>query len=109
MARIAIALEADASWRSPILTYRIVRTKGRFMKTGIIEFSGRAIACLIRNQSETGAGLEVVSPVGIPAQFTLLIAADRIRCTVIWRTEKLIGVKFQEYLEESQKRFGRHQ
>ncbi|MBR1272195.1 PilZ domain-containing protein [Bradyrhizobium sp. AUGA SZCCT0222] len=76
------------------------------MKTGIIEFSGRTIACLIRNQSETGAGLEVVSPVGIPAQFTLLIAAERISCTVIWRTEKLIGVKFNGYFEGSQKRFG---
>jgi hypothetical protein len=64
------------------------------LKTGSIEFHGRTIACFIRNQSETGAALEVVSPVGIPARFTLLIAADRIRCTRIWRTEKLIGVKF---------------
>ena len=68
--------------------------RGRFMKTGSIEFSGRTIACLIRHESETGAALEVVSPVGIPAQFTLLIAAERIRCTAIWRTKKLIGVKF---------------
>jgi hypothetical protein len=64
------------------------------MKKGSIEVSGRTIACLIRNQSETGATLEVVSPVGIAAQFTLLIAAERIRCTAIWRTKKLIGVKF---------------
>jgi hypothetical protein len=68
--------------------------RGRFMKTGSIEVSGRTIACLIRNESESGAALEVVSPVGIPAQFTLLIAAERIRCTAIWRTKKLIGVKF---------------
>jgi hypothetical protein len=42
------------------------------------------------------ASLEVVSPLGIPSQFTLLIVADRLRCgcTVIWRTEHLIGVKF---------------
>jgi hypothetical protein len=68
--------------------------RGRFMKTGSIEVSGRTIACLIRNESESGAALEVVSPVGIPAQFTLLIAAERIRCTAIWRTKTLIGVKF---------------
>jgi hypothetical protein len=68
--------------------------RGRFMKIGSIAFSGRTIACLIRNQCGTGAPLEVVSPVGIPAQFTLLIAAQRVRCTVIWRTKKLIGVKF---------------
>jgi hypothetical protein len=66
------------------------------LKSGSIEFNGRMIACLIRNQSDTGASLEVVSPLGIPAQFTLLIVADRLRrgCTVIWRTERLIGVKF---------------
>ena len=72
------------------------------MKKGSIEVSGRTIACLIRNESETGATLEVVSPVGIPAQFTLLIAAERIRCTAIWRTKKMIGVKFhREYIKGS--------
>nr|WP_249791563.1 PilZ domain-containing protein [Bradyrhizobium sp. SRL28] len=66
------------------------------LKSGSIEFNGRTIACLIRNRSDTGASLEVVSPLGIPTQFTLLIVADRLRhgCTVIWRTESLIGVKF---------------
>jgi hypothetical protein len=61
-----------------------------------IEFSGHAIACFIRNRSETGAALEVGSPVEIPGQFTLLVAADRIRhkCIVIWRMGKMIGVKF---------------
>ncbi|MGY2906538.1 PilZ domain-containing protein [Bradyrhizobium sp. URHC0002] len=66
------------------------------LKSGSIEFNGRTIACLIRSQSETGAALEVVGPLGIPTQFTLLIVADRLRrgCTVIWRTEHLVGVKF---------------
>ena len=96
-----LLLEANASPNFEFIV--LTQTRDRFVKTGIIEYSGRTIACLIRNQSETGAGLEVVSPVGIPAQFTLLIAAE------IWRTGKLIGVKFNEYLEESQKRFGRHQ
>jgi hypothetical protein len=31
----------------------------RGMKAAIIEFSGHAIACLVRNQSETGAALEL--------------------------------------------------
>jgi hypothetical protein len=55
---------------------------GSALKSGSIEFNGRTIACLIRNQSDTGAALEVVSPLGIPAQFTLLIVADRLRCWV---------------------------
>jgi hypothetical protein len=49
------------------------------LKSGSIEFNGRTIASLIRNQSDTGAALEVVSPLGIPAQFTLLVQAVWIR------------------------------
>jgi hypothetical protein len=64
------------------------------MKAWSIEFSGHAIACLIRNQSETGAALELVSAIELPAQFTLVLASDRIRCTAIWRTGKMTGVKF---------------
>jgi len=66
------------------------------LKSASIEFNGRTIACLIRNQSDTGASLELVGALGIPAQFTLLIVADRLRCgcTVIWRMKTLIGVKF---------------
>lgn len=66
------------------------------LKPGRIELSGLAIACLIRHQSEIGATLEVGSATELPAQFTLLITADRTRqnCTIIWRTGKLIGVKF---------------
>jgi hypothetical protein len=40
------------------------------MKAGSIEFRGHAIACLIRNHSETGAALELVGD--LPAQFTLV-------------------------------------
>ena len=67
------------------------------LKAGRIELSGLAIACLIRNQSETGATLEVgSSTTEIPTQFKLLITADRTRhkCIIIWRTGKMIGVKF---------------
>jgi hypothetical protein len=64
------------------------------MKTASIEFSGHATACLIRNQSDTGAALELVSAIELPAQFTLVVASDRIRCIAIWRMGKMIGVKF---------------
>ncbi|QHO74657.1 pilus assembly protein PilZ [Bradyrhizobium sp. CCBAU 051011] len=64
------------------------------MKSGSIEFSGHAIACLVRNRSETGAALQLVSTSSLPAQFTLVVASDRIRCIAIWRTETMIGVKF---------------
>ena len=43
-----------------------------------------------------GAALDVTSPVGIPEHFTLIIQADgaHLACTVVWRKEKRIGVRF---------------
>jgi hypothetical protein len=72
------------------------KARHRVLKAGTIEFGGGAIDCTVRNFSETGAALDVTSPVGIPDRFTLLIQADRIHlpCTVTWRKEKRIGVKF---------------
>ncbi|MBR0966311.1 PilZ domain-containing protein [Bradyrhizobium diazoefficiens] len=75
---------------------RRTRTRHRVLKAGSIEFGGGAIDCTVRNFSETGAALDVTSPVGIPEQFTLVIQADgtRLSCTVVWRKEKRIGVRF---------------
>jgi hypothetical protein len=70
----------------------------RLLKAGKISFGGgAAIDCTIRNLSKTGAALEVISPVGIPARFTLVIEADHIHvpCRVVWRKEKRIGVHFE--------------
>jgi hypothetical protein len=66
------------------------------LKAGTIEFGGGAIDCTVRNFSDTGAALDVTSPVGIPEHFTLFIQADgkHLSCTVVWRKEKRIGVRF---------------
>ena len=49
----------------------------RLLKGGKISFGGGAVIdCTIRNFSETGAALEVGSPVGIPERFTLVVDAD---------------------------------
>ena len=55
-----------------------------------------AVDCVIRNMSETGAGLEVESPVGIPDEFRLLIKPEFLKrnCRVVWRSAKRIGVEF---------------
>jgi len=68
----------------------------RVLKSAIIEFDGGTISCVVRNISETGAALEVDSPLGIPAEFNLLVSGDRaqLRCHVVWRKEKRIGVRF---------------
>lgn len=68
----------------------------RVLKAGTIEFGGGAIDCVVRNLSETGAALEVPSPVGIPERFTLVVPQEHITraCRVMWRKEKRIGVAF---------------
>ena len=68
----------------------------RVLKSASIEFHGGVIDCVIRNLSETGAALEVASPLGIPESFNLVIAGDhsRRRCQVAWRRDTRIGVAF---------------
>jgi PilZ domain len=68
----------------------------RVLKSGTIEFHGGAIDCVVRNISDTGAALDVASPVGIPAEFKLLVSGDGVQqhCRVVWRRDKRIGVRF---------------
>jgi hypothetical protein len=68
----------------------------RVLKAGTIEFGGGAIDCMVRNMSNTGAALDVTSPIGIPEHFTLVFPTDGLHmpCHVVWRKEKRIGVAF---------------
>jgi len=69
----------------------------RALKGGSIRFSGgAAINCTIRNLSETGAALEVESPIGIPDDFMLFVNQDETKraCRVAWRSANKIGVRF---------------
>jgi hypothetical protein len=69
----------------------------RILKTGTISFDRAAgINCIVRNVSETGALLEIESPVGIPNIFTLVIAKDEVQrpCHVVWRSARRIGIGF---------------
>ncbi|MGO8911499.1 MAG: PilZ domain-containing protein [Bradyrhizobium sp.] len=69
----------------------------RIFKAGSIEFSGSTIDCVVRNISETGAALEVASPVGIPTEFNLMISGNIAKrpCRVVWVRDKRIGVAFR--------------
>ena len=68
----------------------------RVLKAGSIEFGRGAMDCTIRNISETGAALEVVSPLYIPDRFTLVVQTAQLNrpCHIVWRREKRIGVAF---------------
>lgn len=70
----------------------------RTLKAGSISFNRTGgIDCRVRNLSPAGACLEVVSQVGIPDEFVLVIDVDRLKqpCHVIWRTATRMGVEFR--------------
>jgi len=73
------------------------KARHRVLKAGTIEFGGGAIDCTVRNLSETGAALEVSSPVGIPEHFTLVIEPNHIHVPsrIVWRKDTRIGVHFE--------------
>jgi PilZ domain len=80
----------------PMLPHRRKAPRRRVLKTGVIEFADTAIECTVRDKSETGAALEVVSPLFIPDRFTLFIQSEqsRRRCRVVWRKGKRMGIAF---------------
>ena len=73
-----------------------IAPRHRVLKGASIQFGGGAIDCTVRNLSETGAALDVQSPVGIPAEFTLVTDTEQRQCRVVWRKEKRIGVTFDK-------------
>ena len=80
---------------SPMDPHRSVPRR-RILKAGSIECGGDAIDCNVRNLSETGAALDVLSPLYIPDRFTLVVRTDQLKrpCHIIWRKQKRIGVAF---------------
>jgi PilZ domain len=69
----------------------------RILKAGTISFGGGAIDCTIRNISETGAALDVVTPLFIPDRFTLVVQTAQLKrpCRIVWRKERRMGVAFE--------------
>ena len=73
-----------------------IAPRHRTLKAGTIEFGGGGIDCTVRNISETGAALEVVTPLFIPDRFTLFVPSAQLKrqCHIAWRKQKRIGVTF---------------
>ena len=69
----------------------------KVFKSATISFGGGAITCTLRNLSDSGASLEVTSPIGIPDTFILEMEGGSRHCRVIWRKEKRIGVRFKQF------------
>jgi hypothetical protein len=72
----------------------------RVLKTARIVFNGgySVYDCRIKNLSPGGALLELGSMVGIPTRFEIAFEGDPARrpCTVMWRTDRLMGVSFDD-------------
>ena len=73
-----------------------IAPRRRVLKAGSISFGGGVIDCTVRNISDTGAALEVATPLYIPDKFVLIVQADGLKrpCQVVWRKERRIGVTF---------------
>jgi diguanylate cyclase (GGDEF)-like protein len=71
----------------------------KVLKAGRILFNGRtsSIDCTVRKLSDEGAALDVSSSVGVPKEFDLAIAADRLLkpCVAMKRSERHIEVAFR--------------
>ena len=70
----------------------------RTFKGGKLTFNKglSVLDCVVRDLSAKGAQLELATSVGVPDQFELVIAPDRIKrlCRVTWRSERKVGVSF---------------
>jgi hypothetical protein len=53
------------------------------LKAGTIEFGGSKFSCSVRDRSDTGAMLDVPSPIGVPDHFVLATDGSRIACRVV--------------------------
>jgi len=67
------------------------------LEAGVLEFHGRTVSCLVRNLSEHGAALDVISPRDVPDRFRLALPLEGTshQCRLIWRSDVEIGVTFQ--------------
>jgi hypothetical protein len=69
----------------------------RVLKRGTLAFGGGGIDCTVRNVSASGARVDIASPIGVPANFMLVIEADQFirRCRSVWSNGRQIGVAFE--------------
>jgi PilZ domain len=81
----------------PMAEEHRVKPRRRVLKAGSISFGGGAIDCTVRNISDAGAALEVVTPLYIPDRFKLIVQSEGLNraCHIVWRKEKRMGIVFE--------------
>jgi PilZ domain len=79
------------------------RQERRFPMSGpakiVIADDQPEVACIVREISAKGASLEVASEVPLPESFLVVPDdgdASGYRCSLAWRNETVVGVKFDQ-------------
>ena len=69
----------------------------RVLKRGTLAFGGGGVDCSVRNHSDSGARVDIASPIGVPQNFLLVIEADQFirRCRSVWNNDRQLGVAFE--------------
>ena len=66
------------------------------LKTGRIRFEKSSEICTVRDMSATGAAIDLAHTASIPDKFTLVLEMESAarNCTVVWRKDRQLGVRF---------------
>jgi hypothetical protein len=86
----------DADDRSVAAADRRISQRLRTQKGGQIVSVMGNVKCIVRNLSDTGANIEIHSPV--PTTFDLVFDDGQLSrsCRVVWRKATTVGVEFQK-------------
>lgn len=84
--------------RGDLMDNRRGAVRLRTLKSGKVVFNdgNSVVDCVVRDLSESGAKLKVVSIVGIPDHFSLALEGERNgrACSIAWRKGSELGVTF---------------
>jgi hypothetical protein len=66
------------------------------LKTGRIRFGRSSEICTVRDMSATGASIDAAGAANVPDKFELVLEMESAarKCTVVWRKDRLLGVRF---------------
>ena len=75
---------------------RRIVPRRRILKAGTISVGDGTIDCIVRSISDTGATLNVVTPLFIPDRFRLIVQSQGLNrpCHIVWRKERRMGIAF---------------
>ena len=75
---------------------RRIVPRRRILKAGTISVGDGTIDCIVRSISDTGATLDVVTPLFIPDRFRLIVQSQGLNrpCHIVWRKEQRMGIAF---------------